>query len=71
MIDMQTAVRAAVFVSMAAGFLSLRPALADDASAEKPKIQIAFVGVAHIHTPEFISTLNAAIGGDGQVRLGS
>jgi predicted dehydrogenase len=56
-IEMQTAVRAAFLVSLAVAFLCVGPALADDATAEKPKIEVAFVGVAHIHTPEFISTL--------------
>jgi predicted dehydrogenase len=54
-IEMQTAMRAAFLVSIATLFW-VRPAFADDAAAGKPPTTIAFVGVAHIHTPEFIKT---------------
>jgi predicted dehydrogenase len=55
--DTGTADRALVGFCLLAGIFWLRPALADDASAQKQPIQVAFVGVAHIHTPEFIGVL--------------
>jgi predicted dehydrogenase len=57
MIEMHTAVRAALLFSLVAGLVWIRPAFGDDSASAKPKIQVAFVGVAHIHTPEFIKTL--------------
>jgi predicted dehydrogenase len=57
MIEMHTAVRATCFFCLAAGLFWVCPAFGDDSASAKAKIQVAFVGVAHIHTPEFIATL--------------
>jgi predicted dehydrogenase len=58
LIEVHGMVRAAVALSAIAGLFGLRPAFGDDPRAAKGPVQVAFVGVVHIHTPGFVKTLN-------------